>query len=59
MPPVTAAVSNTLGVIPGSISGAIGYRTELSGQSRRILKLSLTQDLGRPGQATGCGAVWE
>ncbi|MFC8871043.1 sulfite exporter TauE/SafE family protein [Streptomyces sp. NPDC057148] len=38
--PVTATVSNALGLIPGSISGAIGYRKELSGQRRRVLKLS-------------------
>jgi len=29
LPPVTANVSNTLGLVPGSISGAIGYRHEL------------------------------
>ncbi|WP_425428159.1 sulfite exporter TauE/SafE family protein [Streptosporangium amethystogenes] len=46
MPAVTAAVSNALGVIPGSISGAIGYRAELSGQSRRILKMSAGALLG-------------
>ncbi|MEU5718270.1 sulfite exporter TauE/SafE family protein [Streptomyces sp. NPDC020403] len=40
LPPVTATVSNALGLIPGSISGAIGYRRELAGQRRRILKLS-------------------
>jgi uncharacterized protein len=40
LPPVTATVSNALGLIPGSISGAIGYRRELSGQRRRILKWS-------------------
>lgn len=40
LPPVTATVSNALGLIPGSISGAIGYREELTGQRRRILKLS-------------------
>ncbi|PJN12186.1 hypothetical protein CG723_12520 [Streptomyces sp. CB01635] len=39
LPPVTATVSNALGLIPGSISGAVGYRTELAGQRRRILKL--------------------
>jgi uncharacterized membrane protein YfcA len=38
LPPVTATVSNALGLIPGSISGAIGYRRELRGQRRRILK---------------------
>ncbi|MFF2503300.1 sulfite exporter TauE/SafE family protein [Streptomyces sp. NPDC058067] len=39
LPPVTATVSNALGVVPGSVSGAIGYRAELAGQGRRILKL--------------------
>lgn len=46
MPPVTAAVSNTLGLIPGSISGAIGYRAELGGQGRRILRMSVGALLG-------------
>ncbi|WP_418956281.1 sulfite exporter TauE/SafE family protein [Streptomyces tritici] len=40
LPPVTATVSNALGLIPGSISGAIGYREELKGQRRRVLRLS-------------------
>ncbi|MFI6385808.1 sulfite exporter TauE/SafE family protein [Nonomuraea sp. NPDC050547] len=40
LPPVTATVSNALGLIPGSISGAIGYREELRGQRRRILRMS-------------------
>ncbi|WP_417629457.1 sulfite exporter TauE/SafE family protein [Nonomuraea mangrovi] len=52
MPPVTAAVSNTLGVIPGSISGAVGYRKELTGQSRRILKMSIGALLGGLAGAT-------
>ncbi|MEV7420691.1 sulfite exporter TauE/SafE family protein [Streptomyces sp. NPDC089919] len=39
LPPVTANVSNTLGLVPGSISGAIGYRKELVGQRARILRL--------------------
>ncbi|RKN03510.1 sulfite exporter TauE/SafE family protein [Streptomyces radicis] len=39
VPPVTAVVSNALGLIPGSISGAIGYRRELAGQRRRLVKL--------------------
>ena len=34
-PSVTANVSNTIGLVPGSISGAIGYRRELRGQWRR------------------------
>ncbi|NEC85257.1 sulfite exporter TauE/SafE family protein [Streptomyces sp. SID12501] len=44
--PVTATVSNALGLIPGSISGAIGYRKELKGQGRRLLKLSVGALLG-------------
>lgn len=40
LPPVTANVSNTLGLVPGSISGAIGYRRELRGQRSRVLHLS-------------------
>jgi uncharacterized protein len=37
--PVTANVSNTIGLVPGSVSGAIGYRRELSGQRGRVLRL--------------------
>jgi uncharacterized protein len=39
LPPVTANVSNALGLVPGSVSGAIGYRRELRGQRRRVLIL--------------------
>ncbi len=39
VPPVTANVSNTIGLVPGSISGAIGYRRELVGQRSRVLRL--------------------
>ncbi|WP_455430197.1 sulfite exporter TauE/SafE family protein [Nonomuraea jabiensis] len=52
LPPVTATVTNALGLIPGSISGAIGYRRELRGQSRRLLRLSVAALLGGL-----CGAV--
>ena len=31
-PPVSANVSNTVGLVPGSVSGALGYRRELTGQ---------------------------
>ncbi|MFF9049130.1 sulfite exporter TauE/SafE family protein [Streptomyces parvulus] len=50
--PVTATVSNALGLIPGSISGAIGYREELRGQRRRVLKLSVGALAGGLGGAT-------
>lgn len=37
--PVTANVSNTIGLVPGSVSGAVGYRRELAGQRGRALRL--------------------
>ncbi|MGW8890043.1 sulfite exporter TauE/SafE family protein [Streptomyces sp. NPDC055749] len=52
LPPVTATVSNALGLIPGSISGAIGYRQELAGQRRRVLKLSVGAAIGGLAGAT-------
>ena len=45
-PPVVANVSNTVGLVPGSISGAIGYRAELAGQRERILRLGVASLLG-------------
>ena len=39
VPPVTANVSNGIGLVPGSVSGAIGYRRELRGQRRRAMRL--------------------
>lgn len=44
--PVTANVSNTVGLVPGSAAGAIGYRRELSGQWRRALRLAVASTLG-------------
>jgi len=46
IPPVTANVSNTLGLVPGSLSGAIGYRRELAGQRSRLLRLGAASVLG-------------
>src|SRR4051812_39992111 len=46
VPPVTANVSNTLGLVPGSLSGAIGYRRELEGQRPRLLRLGVASVLG-------------
>lgn len=46
VPPVTANVSNSIGLVPGSVSGAIGYRRELRGQRRRILRLASASLLG-------------
>lgn len=36
VPPVTANVSNNIGLVPGTISGAYGYRAELTGQRSRL-----------------------
>ena len=44
--PVLANVSNTIGLVPGSFSGAYGYRAELVGQRRRVLTLGLCSLLG-------------
>ncbi|MCD9162368.1 sulfite exporter TauE/SafE family protein [Streptomyces albireticuli] len=46
IPPVTANVSNTLGLVTGNISGAIGYRRELRGQRRRLIRLGGTAFAG-------------
>jgi uncharacterized membrane protein YfcA len=49
-PAVLANVTNTVGIFPGSISGAIGYRRELVGQRRRLIAFCA---LGAVGGATG------
>ena len=46
LPPVTANVSNTLGLVPGSVAGAYGYRRELDGQRGRMLRLGAASALG-------------
>lgn len=39
VPPVTANVSNNIGLVPGSLTGAWGYRRELRGQRGLVLRL--------------------
>ncbi|MEV6319366.1 sulfite exporter TauE/SafE family protein [Streptomyces sp. NPDC051776] len=46
LPPVTANVSNSLGIVPGAIGGAIGYRRELKGQRSRVLRLGVVAVIG-------------
>lgn len=46
VPPVTANVSNTVGLVPGGISGVFGYRRELAGQRSRMLRLSSASLVG-------------
>ena len=45
-PPVVANVSNSLGLVPGSVTGAIGYRRELRGQGGRLLRFGAVTVLG-------------
>jgi uncharacterized membrane protein YfcA len=56
VPPVTANVSNTVGLVPGSLSGAIGYRAELEGQTGRLWRLGSASLLG--GVAGGLLLLW-
>lgn len=47
-PPVLANVSNTVGLVPGVVSGVYGYRPELAGQRDRLKAL---------GSASLCGGL--
>ncbi|MDP9135112.1 MAG: sulfite exporter TauE/SafE family protein [Actinomycetota bacterium] len=44
--PVTANVSNCVGLVPGGVSGSFGYRRELRGQWRRCGILAIGTTLG-------------
>ena len=44
--PVDANVSNTVGLVPGSLSGALGYRRELAGQRGRAVSLGASAAAG-------------
>jgi uncharacterized protein len=46
VPPVTANISNTVGLAPGSLSGAWATGRELTGQRRRVLWLGTASLLG-------------
>ena len=45
-PPVTATMSNAIGLVLGSFSGTWGYRRELAGQRCRVLQLMPASLLG-------------
>jgi uncharacterized protein len=57
VPPVTANVSNSIGLVPGSVTGAIGYRRELRGQRARVLHLASASGLG--GLLGGVLLLWQ
>lgn len=46
VPPVTANVSNNIGLVPGSLTGAWGYRRELRGQRGLVLRLLSASVIG-------------
>jgi uncharacterized membrane protein YfcA len=52
--PVVANVSNNVGLVPGSLSGTIGYRRELAGQRDRIRAFAPMSVLGA---AVGAAAL--
>jgi uncharacterized membrane protein YfcA len=46
LPPVTATVSNSIGLVPGSLTSAVGYRRELRGQRGLLVRLFPASVLG-------------
>ncbi|MPZ71472.1 MAG: TSUP family transporter [Actinobacteria bacterium] len=52
--PVTANISNNVGLVPGALAGAVAYRREMTGQWPRALRLGSASLLGG---ATGAGAL--
>ena len=46
VPPITANVSNNIGLVPGSVTGAVGYRRELEGAGRGLRRLVPMSFLG-------------
>ncbi len=51
VPPLLANVSNSIGLAPGSISGALASRQELVGQRARMLRYGLASLIGAVGGA--------
>ena len=45
-PPVTATISNSVGLAPGTLSGTIAYRRELAGQKERLIRFGTMSFLG-------------
>ncbi|PZG19030.1 sulfite exporter TauE/SafE family protein [Nonomuraea aridisoli] len=46
LPPITANVSNNIGLVPGGLAGVAGYRAELAGQRARLLRLAPASVVG-------------
>jgi hypothetical protein len=45
-PPIVANVSNNVGLVPGNVTGVLGYRAELKGQRGRLVRLGAGSVLG-------------
>ncbi|MBQ1084173.1 MULTISPECIES: sulfite exporter TauE/SafE family protein [unclassified Nocardiopsis] len=45
-PPITATVSNSIGLAPGTLSGTIAYRRELAGQKSRLIRFGTMSFFG-------------
>ncbi|MEU7885847.1 sulfite exporter TauE/SafE family protein [Microbispora bryophytorum] len=45
-PPIVANVSNNVGLVPGGVTGVLGYRAELKGQRERLLRLGVASVIG-------------
>ncbi len=52
--PLVANVTNTVGLLPGYVGGALAYRTELAAQKERVRALALTVAVGA---AIGCAVL--
>jgi uncharacterized membrane protein YfcA len=46
VPPITANVSNTVGLVPASVVGAVGYRRELATQWRPVAAMAFFSAVG-------------
>ncbi|MBP2707268.1 sulfite exporter TauE/SafE family protein [Microbispora sp. RL4-1S] len=46
LPPIVANVSNNVGLVPGGMTGVLGYRPELAGQRARLIRLGAASVLG-------------
>src|SRR4051794_41286983 len=51
LPPVTATISNSLGLVPGNLTGAIGYRRGLRGERPPLVPPFPPPGLGAPTRA--------
>ncbi|WP_130650236.1 sulfite exporter TauE/SafE family protein [Egicoccus halophilus] len=45
-PPVVANVSNTVGLVPGGVAAAYGFRATLTGRARLVLRLAVASAVG-------------